>query len=125
MATKNQKTTTIIMEPEKTTKNCVKFVEKPESEFLPELLGTLYIQKSTLAEMTYVGEKIAVTLYPGKGDGIVMTPEKATKNTWKFNEVVENEFVPEKIGSVYVPKSTLAGMGYTGGEISVKLSIAK
>lgn len=125
MATKNQKTTTIIMEPEKATKNCVKFVEKQESEFLPELLGTLYVQKSTLAGLTYTGEKLCVILYPGKGDGIVMTPEKPTKNTWKFNEVVENEFVPEKIGSVYVPRATLAGMGYTGGEITVKLSIAK
>ena len=119
------KTTTIIMEPEKSTKNCVKFTEKQVSEFLPELLGTIYVQKSTLAELCYVGEKIVVTLCPGKCDGIVMTPEKSTKNTWKFNEVVANEFVPEKIGSIYVPKATLAGMGYTGGELTVKIAIAK
>ena len=120
-----KKTTTVIMSPEKSTKNCVKFVETNVSEFLPELLGSLYVQKSMLAGLTYVGENIVVTLCPGKGDGIVMTPEKATKNTWKFNEVVANEFMPEQIGSIYVPKATLAGMGYNGGEITVKIAIAK
>lgn len=124
MATKNQNTAVVMM-PEKSTKNCVKFVETPVSEFSPELLGTLYVQKSTLAELNYSGEKIVVTIMAGKHNGIVMVPEKATKNTWKFNEVVKSEFTPEKIGSVYVPKSTLAGMGYNGGELTVTIAIEK
>ena len=37
--------------------------------------------------------------------------EKATKNTIKFNEVLENELSAPKIGSLYGQKATLAIWG--------------
>ena len=106
------------MEMEKATKNTIKFVEKPESEFVPEKIGSLYVPKVTLAGIKYAGGKIIVDLSANIGIAKMM-PEKATKNTIKFAEVMESEFVPEKIGTVYVPKSTLAEMGYAGGELYV------
>ena len=121
-----EKSIIVNLEPEKSTKNCVKFVEKQENEFVPELLGSLYVQKSTLAGLKFNGGKIAVTILCGKAKGgVVFTMEKTTQNTVKFAEVVENEFVPVQIGSIYVPKATLAGLGYSGGEITVKISIVK
>lgn len=41
--------------------------------------------------------------------------EKATKNTIKFNEVLENELSAPKIGTLYVQKATLGGMGWSEG----------
>lgn len=120
-----EKSIIVNLEPEKPTKNCVKFVEKQENEFMPELLGSLYVQKSTLAGLKFNGGKIAVTILCGKAKGgIVCQFEKSTQNTVKFAEVVENEFVPVQIGSIYVPKSTLAGIGYKGGEITVRIALA-
>ena len=121
-----EKSIIVTLNPEKSTKNCVKFVEKQENEFVPELLGSLYVQKSTLAGLKFNGGKIAVTILCGKvKGGIVFSMEKTTQNTVKFAEVVESEFVPVQIGSIYVPKSTLAGIGYKGGEITVKIALAK
>ncbi len=113
----------ITMEMEKTTKNTIKFAEKTENEFVPEKLGSLYIPKVTLAGINYAGGKIIVDLSSNIGIAKLM-PEKTTKNTVKFVEVQENEFVPEKIGTVYVPKCTLAEMGYNGGEIYIGIRLA-
>ena len=111
---------------EKALKNTVQFVEKTESEFTPEVLGTIYVQKSALAELHYTGEKLGVTIVSGKvNGGIVFRYERATTNKVLFLEVVENDWTPEKIGKVYVPKSTLADIGYKGGEITVKIALAK
>ncbi len=41
--------------------------------------------------------------------------EKATKNTIKFNEVLENELSAPKIGTLYVQKATLGSMGWSEG----------
>lgn len=41
--------------------------------------------------------------------------EKATKNTIKFNEVLENELSAPKIGTLYVQKATLGCMGWSEG----------
>lgn len=38
--------------------------------------------------------------------------EKATKNTIRFEEKLENEYAAPKIGSIYVPKSTLGAIGW-------------
>ena len=38
--------------------------------------------------------------------------EKMTKNTIRFEENVENEFTAPKIGSVYIPKSTIGLIGW-------------
>lgn len=51
--------------------------------------------------------------------------EKATKNTIRFAEVLESELAAPKIGSVYIPKSTLGELGWKEGmkiemEVNVK-----
>ena len=51
--------------------------------------------------------------------------EKATKNTIRFEEILENEFAAPKVGSIYIPKSTLGEVGWKEGdtlvlEVSVK-----
>lgn len=42
--------------------------------------------------------------------------EKATKNTIRFTEVLENELDAPKVGTLYVPKSTLGSIGWTEGK---------
>ena len=52
--------------------------------------------------------------------------EKATKNTIRFNEVLESELAAPKIGTLYIPKSTLAELKWKeGSKVSVELSISK
>ena len=55
---------------------------------------------------------------------ITFEMEKATKNTIKFAEVLPAEGFPApKIGSVYVPKSTLGELGWKeGDQITIELS---
>lgn len=123
-------TITVTLSMEKTTKNTVKFAEITENEFMPEILGSIYVPKVTLAGIGYQGGNITVTIKacaenPDDLENAVrMNPEKPTKNTVKFTEVTENEFVPEKIGSVYIPKTTLAGIGYVPNT-TVFVKIAK
>lgn len=45
---------------------------------------------------------------------VTLEMEKATKNTIRFTEVLESELVAPKIGSVYIPKSTLGEIGWDG-----------
>jgi hypothetical protein len=50
--------------------------------------------------------------------------EKATKNTIRFEEVLENELDAPKIGSIYIPKSTLGELGWKeGNEITIELGL--
>lgn len=42
--------------------------------------------------------------------------EKATKNTIRFEEVLESELAAPKIGSIYIPKSTLGELGWKEGD---------
>jgi len=44
------------------------------------------------------------------------TMEKATKNTIRFTEVLDNELEAPKIGTVYIPKATLGAMGWKEGQ---------
>lgn len=46
---------------------------------------------------------------------VKFTMEKATKNTIRFAEVLENELDAPKIGTVYVPKATLGAIGWKEG----------
>lgn len=46
---------------------------------------------------------------------VVFEMEKATKNTIRFTEILENELAAPKIGSVYIPKSTLGELGWKEG----------
>lgn len=119
---------TITMSMEKATKNCIKFTEILANEFMPEKLGSLYIQKSALAEIGYTGGNICIKLCANMDaeSGIAFNPDKPTKNTVKFAEVVESEWVPEKIGSLYIPKVTLAEMKWNPGtSVMVKVELAK
>lgn len=52
--------------------------------------------------------------------------EKATKNTIKFSEVLENSLDAPKVGTLYVPKSTLGALGWSEGKkISVDLQVTE
>lgn len=42
--------------------------------------------------------------------------EKVTKNTIRFTEVLENELDAPKVGTLYVPKSTLGSIGWAEGK---------
>lgn len=42
--------------------------------------------------------------------------EKVTKNTIRFTEILENELDAPKIGTIYVPKSTLGSIGWSEGK---------
>ena len=53
---------------------------------------------------------------------VIFTMEKATKNTIRFTEKLENELGAPKIGTVYVPKATLSVIGWKEGrELTVEL----
>lgn len=50
--------------------------------------------------------------------------EKATKNTIRFEEVLENELDAPKIGSIYIPKSTLGELGWKEGDtLTIELGL--
>ena len=48
--------------------------------------------------------------------------EKVTKNTIRFSEVLESELSSPKIGSMYIPKSTLGELGWKEG-MKIKLEV--
>lgn len=55
---------------------------------------------------------------------ITLKMEKATKNTIRFEEVLESELDAPKLGSIYIPKSTLGEMGWKEGKsITIKLEV--
>ena len=43
---------------------------------------------------------------------ITLKMEKPTKNTIRFEEVLESELEAPKLGSIYIPKATLAELGW-------------
>lgn len=45
--------------------------------------------------------------------------EKATKNTIRFEEVLESELAAPKVGTIYVPKSTLGEIKWKEGKMLV------
>ena len=50
--------------------------------------------------------------------------EKATKNTIRFEEVLESDLAAPKIGSVYIPKSTLGELKWEEGKnLVIEISI--
>lgn len=54
---------------------------------------------------------------------ITLKMEKATKNTIRFEEVLENELDAPKLGSIYVPKSTLGELGWKEGDtLTIEIS---
>ena len=49
--------------------------------------------------------------------------EKATKNTIRFQEVLESELDAPAIGTIYIPKATLKQIGWAEGK-ELKVTIA-
>ena len=50
------------------------------------------------------------------------TMERETKNTVRFAEIIADEQGTPKIGTIYIPKTTLDEMGWTEGqEITIAL----
>ena len=47
---------------------------------------------------------------------VTMKMEKATKNTIRFEEVLESELDAPVIGTIYVPKATLRSIGWKEGD---------
>ena len=54
---------------------------------------------------------------------ITFEMEKATKNTIRFTEVLASELDAPKLGSIYVPKSTLGELGWKEGDtLTIEIS---
>lgn len=47
---------------------------------------------------------------------VVFEAEKVTKNTVRFQEVLDSELAQPKVGTLYVQKSTLAELGFKEGD---------
>lgn len=55
---------------------------------------------------------------------ITLKMEKATKNTIRFEEVLESELDAPKLGSVYIPKATLSELGWKEGkELTIEMEV--
>lgn len=50
--------------------------------------------------------------------------EKATKNTIKFEEILASELDAPKIGTIYIPKSTLGELEWQEGDL-IEISVNK
>lgn len=110
-------------------KTTVSFIEKNENEFYPDVIGTVYLPKSTVAELimndNYQPGKPIIVEIGNTGD-IKLIPELPVKTmTVKFNEETVSEFVPAKIGKLYIPKSTLEKIGYPGDAIYMTIKVAE
>jgi hypothetical protein len=55
---------------------------------------------------------------------ITMKMEKATKNTIRFEEQLANELDAPKLGTIYIPKSTLGEIGWQeGNPITIEIEV--
>lgn len=55
---------------------------------------------------------------------ITLKMEKATKNTIRFEEILESELDAPKLGNIYIPKSTLAEIGWKeGNTITISMEV--
>lgn len=55
---------------------------------------------------------------------VTFTMEKATKNTIRFAEVLESDLAAPKVGSIYIPKSTLGELKWKEGDaITIEVSV--
>lgn len=55
---------------------------------------------------------------------VTMKMEKATKNTIRFTEVLASELDAPKVGTIYVPKSTLAELKWAEGKnLSIDVTV--
>lgn len=51
-----------------------------------------------------------------QGIQVTFSMEKATKNTIRFAENLPSELAAPKVGTIYVPKSTLGEIGWKEGQ---------
>ena len=115
---------TITMALEKVTKNALRFAEKTENEFAMEKLGTIYLQKSVFVPGAYTGQDVEITLAIADDEsGLTFSAEKATKNTVMFTEDLPSEYALAKIGNIYIPKATLAELGWRP-DLKQKIAVA-
>ncbi len=57
---------------------------------------------------------------------VCMRVQKSTKNTIRFEEITPTEIAAPKLGTIYVPKSTLNEIGWSEGKnIYVTLQVSK
>jgi hypothetical protein len=55
-----------------------------------------------------------------------MEMERATKNTIRFTEILEDALSAPAIGNLYIPKSTLKEIGWTEGhKITLNIELAQ
>lgn len=118
-------TITIILEEKKVTDNKVKFEEPVTGRFDVPKIGSVYIPKLALSDIGYKGTgKIGMQIEVDGSDGILCEPDEPTKNCAVFKEVLPDEYTPERIGKVYIPKTTLPAMGWEEGK-SIRVRMVK
>lgn len=55
---------------------------------------------------------------------LTFKPERETKGTWRFEEVLQSEYADPKVGTLYVRKGTLGDMGYKqGNNLTVTIAV--
>ena len=119
------KNITITMHMDKVTENTIRFAENVPNEFVPEKIGGIYVQKFLLEQNGYNGGEIIVKIGT-VGDVKFLPPKDGVKKTTVlFEESVADDFHAKRIGKIYVPKSTLAELGYTGDALYLSVAIAK
>ena len=107
-------------------KTTVLYTEQTDSEFVPEIIGNLYLPKATVGDLIvnqgYQGADIVVEI--GNTGDIKLMPElPAKKMTVKFNEETISELMPARVGTLYIPKSTLEKLGYTGDALYMSIKV--
>lgn len=72
-----------------------------------------------------IRRKVGITMAnTNKKVTVTLDLEKPTKNTVLFAEKVESALAPEKLGRIYIPKVTLAEIGYAEGKrVQIELSV--
>jgi hypothetical protein len=55
---------------------------------------------------------------------IEFEPERETKRTWRFKEIVEDKLDEEKIGTIYIQKRTLRELGWNGKNLIIRLELS-
>ncbi len=116
-------TITITLEERKVTDNKVMFEEPVTGKFDVAKIGKVYIPKLALSEIKYKGEgSIKIEISVNGTTGIVCEPAEPTKNCAVFAEIVPDEYTPERIGKLYIPKTTIPALGWQEGQnIAVRI----
>ena len=108
---------TITLEQKKVTDNKVLFEEPVVGKFDVAKIGKVYIPKLLLSEIPYKGEgKIKMEIAVEGKAGVICKPCEPTKNCAVFEEILPDEYTPERIGKVYLPKTTIPMLGWEEGQ---------